>query len=75
MNIGELIAFLESIKKEFGDIEVKLHIHDCTDPYAPIERFIDIDNITANKSLTFKNANNLKQYVEIYGEVGGNHKK
>lgn len=75
MNIGELISFMEGVKKVFGDIPVKLHIHDCTDPYAPIDRIISIDNITASKSLSFKKVNDFNEYVQIYGVIGEEDKK
>lgn len=74
MNIGELIGFMEGVKKVFGDIPVKLHIHDCTDPYAPIEKIIRIDNITASKSLSLKNVNDINEYVQIHGTIGEDQK-
>lgn len=75
MNIGEIIEFMEGVKKVFGNIPVKLHIHDYTDPYAPVDRIIIIDNITASKSLAFKNVNDITQYVQIHGIIGEEPKK
>ena len=71
MNISELIAFLAGVKEEFGDIKVKLHITDRTDPYALREKLVDVDDVTASKSLSLRNTNSngIEQYVQIHGEI------